>query len=73
MELVHFLGWKESYALFSIKRGILPNEKHFDKVLVAHEGHWIDSKDMMFHRKYEFYYNRSRYPKRRHKTQQQRI
>lgn len=55
MELVHFLGWKESYALFSIKRGILPNEKHFDKVLVAHEGHWIDSKDMMFHRKYEFY------------------
>lgn len=55
MELVHFLGWKESYALFSIKRGILPNEKHFDKVLVAHEGHWIDIDGMICHKEYELY------------------
>lgn len=55
MELVHFLGWKESYALFSIKRGILPNEKHFDKVLVAHEGHWIDKDGMICHKEYELY------------------
>ena len=55
MELVHFLGWKESYALFSIKRGTLPNEKCFDKVLVAHEGHWTDAKDMICHPEYEFY------------------
>ncbi len=55
MELVHFLGWKESYALFSIKRGILPNEKHFDKVLVAHEGHWIDTDGMICHKEYEHY------------------
>ena len=49
MELVQFLGWKGCYALFSIKSGTLPNEKRFDKVLVAHEGHWTDSKDMMCH------------------------
>ena len=55
MELVHFLGWKESYALFSIKRGILPNEKHFDKILVAHEGHWVDSGGMICHPEYEHY------------------
>ena len=55
MELVQFLGWKGCYALFSIKRGTLPNEKYFDKVLVAHEGHWTDAKDMMCHREYEFY------------------
>lgn len=39
MELVQFLGCKGCYALFSIKREILPNGEGFDKILVAHEGH----------------------------------
>ena len=55
MELVQFLGWNGSYALFCIKRDILPNEKHFDKVLVAHEGHWIDTDGMICHKEYELY------------------
>ena len=55
MELVQFLGWNGSYALFSIKRDILPNKKHFDKVLVAHEGHWIDTDGMICHKEYELY------------------
>ena len=55
MELVQFLGWKGSCALFSIKRGILPNENRFEKVLVAHEGHWIDSNGMRCNPVYELY------------------
>ena len=55
MELVQFLGWNGSYALFSIKKDILPNETHFDKVLVAHEGHWIDTDGMICHKEYELY------------------
>lgn len=55
MELVQFLGWKGCYALFSIKREILPNGEGFDKILVAHEGHWIDSDGMICHPEYEHY------------------
>lgn len=55
MELVKFLGWNGTYAIFSIKRGILPNEKNFERVLVAHEGHWVDSDGMLCHPEYELY------------------
>lgn len=40
MELTEFLGWKGSYALFKIKRGVLPNGNSFEELLVAHEGNW---------------------------------
>lgn len=55
MELVKFLGWNGTYAIFSIKRGILPNEKNFERVLVAHEGHWVDSDGMFCYPEYELY------------------
>ena len=55
MELVQFLGCKGCYALFSIKREILPNGEDFDKILVAHEGRWVDSDGMICHPEYEHY------------------
>ncbi len=55
MELIQFLGYNDSYALFNIRRGKLPDDKHFDKVLVAHEGDWIDSRGMICHPEYEHY------------------
>lgn len=55
MELVFFLGWKGTYAFFEIKRGMLPNGKMFERILVSHEGNWIDSNGMICHPDYKLY------------------
>lgn len=55
MEFVKFIGWKGTYALFEIKRGILPNDNLFERILVSHEGNWIDSDGMLCYPEYELY------------------
>lgn len=54
-ELVQFAGYNGSYAMFRIARKMLPNGNSFEKLLVAHEGHWIDEAGMICHPKYKFY------------------
>ena len=40
-ELVEFLGWKGTEARFKIKRGVLPNDRDLERIIVAREGNWM--------------------------------
>lgn len=54
-EFVEFLGWKGSYARFKIKRGVLPNGRLLDRIIVAHEGDWVSEDAMLCHEEYRAY------------------
>lgn len=52
MELVNFLGWNgpgSLYAFFKVAQG------EMSKLLVAHEGNWLDERGMSFYPDYELY------------------
>lgn len=53
-ELVEFLGWERIYAKFRIRRGLLPNGRSMCRIIVAHEGDWINP-EAMWGREYESY------------------
>ena len=55
MEFVQFIGHKSIYASFRIERNALPNGNSFEKLLIAHEGNWIDSDGMFCYPEYKFY------------------
>lgn len=56
MKHVKFLGYEGgTYASFEINRELLPNGNCFEKLLVAHEGRWLDEDGMFCHPEYKFY------------------
>ncbi len=52
---IMFMGWKGSYALFEIKRNDLPDGTAFNKILLAHEGDWLNQEGMSCHTEYRRY------------------
>ena len=55
MDLVKFIGYNGSYAMFQIERKMLPNGNSFEKLLVAHEGDWIGEYGMICYPEYKAY------------------
>ncbi len=54
-DLIKFLDWKGSYALFEIQVGQLPDGCILHEIIVAHEGNWIAENSMDCHREYAKY------------------
>lgn len=54
-DIVEFLGWEGSYAKFRIKRGQLPNGRTLERIIVAHEGNWIEANGIWSYREYDSY------------------
>lgn len=54
-DIVEFLGWEGSYAKFRIKRGQLPNGRALERIIVAHEGNWIEANEIWSYREYDSY------------------
>ena len=53
MKHVKFLGYEGgTYASFEINRELLPNGNRFEKLLIAHEGRWLD--EMFCYQEYKF-------------------
>ena len=55
MDLVKFIGYNGSYAMFQIERKMLPNGNRFERLLVAHEGDWIGEYGMICYPEYKAY------------------
>ncbi|MCH5325809.1 MAG: hypothetical protein J1E29_01235 [Duncaniella sp.] len=48
--LAMFKDWEGSYALFTIRRGVLPNGRTLQRIFISHEGDWTGSDAMLCHK-----------------------
>lgn len=55
MDLIRFKGWEDTFALFEVHKGLMPNNQMIDKIRISHEGNWIDEDAMICHPKYDKY------------------
>lgn len=55
MDLISFKGWKDTIALFEIDKDKMPDSLLIDKIIVSHEGDWLDEDAMICHRPYRNY------------------
>lgn len=55
MEIITFKDWEGMFALFEITKGIMPNNKIIDKIIISHQGDWICDDAMICHPRYAKY------------------
>ena len=52
---IKFKDWKGQYALFEIMAGGLPDGSLLERIIVAHEGKWIEEDGMICHPEFQLY------------------